>query len=400
MLERLTDALAQGSPLAFLLVFIAGLLSVATPCVLPMVPITLGIMGATKAASRARAILVSGCYALGVVAAFTALGVAFGLAGGVFGSWMGHPATAVAVAAVFTLLAVSSFGLFEIRLPSALANEAAKVGGAGPLGAFAGGLVAGVIAAPCIGPIMLAILAFVSTTQDAFRGAMLLASYGAGFSLPFVLVGAFAARLPKAGRWMLGVKSLFGVLLLLGAFWFLRGAFPALGTATAWGVGVALAIIGVAAGALTGDFARRGKEALFKGLGVGMMVVGGAFIVNAVAASASASDWCEQSAEAGCMPAACEANDRTIVVFGAEWCASCQELERGALSDPRVRARLERYGRVHVDVDRNPELADQAGIRGVPTIDFFDGECRHLGRVVGNVPSGQFLELLDRVEAM
>ena len=193
-----------------------------------MVPITLGTLGVTRATTRGRALLTAAAYMAGIVLTFTVLGTAFALSGRMLGSLMAHPATAIALAALFIALALSSFGLINFRLPDRLTQAAAKIGGHGPLGAFAAGLVAGVIAAPCIGPVLAAILTYVSTTRDALWGAALLASYGAGFGLPFLIVGAFALRLPKSGPWMEAVKGLFGIALLLGAYWFLRGAFPAL----------------------------------------------------------------------------------------------------------------------------------------------------------------------------
>ncbi|HSD12311.1 MAG TPA: cytochrome c biogenesis protein CcdA, partial [Patescibacteria group bacterium] len=322
------------TPLAALAAaFIAGLLSVATPCVLPMVPITLGTLGVTRATSRGRAVLTAGAYMAGIVLTFTALGVTFALTGRVFGSLLSSPVTAVALAAVFVALALSSFGLIGFRLPTALTQAAAKIGGSGPPGAFAAGLVAGVIAAPCIGPVLAAILSYVSTTRDAVFGAALLAAYGTGFGLPFLVVGAFALRLPKSGRWMDAVKGLFGIALLAGAFWFLRGAFPVLRGAASVPFGAVLAAAGlITFVALASLRSPMRHDRLLKTGSALIAFAGVALLMNA--ALAPRLRWCEETPAGACLPQTCHGHRITVVVFTAAWCPYCHELENRTLADP------------------------------------------------------------------
>lgn len=377
--------------------FIAGLLSVATPCVLPMVPITLGTLGISRASSRGRAVLTAGAYMAGIVLTFTALGICFALTGRMLGSLLAHPATAIALATVFTVLALSSFGLIAFRLPAPLTQAAAKVGGAGPAGAFAAGLVAGIIAAPCIGPVLAAILSYVSTTRDAAFGGALLAAYGTGFGLPFLVVGALALRLPKSGPWMDAVKGVFGIALLAGAFWFLRGAFPALRTPGSLALGTPLAAGGIAAFAVAACLRRPPAAARFlKPVAAAVAVAGAALAMNA--ALAPRLRWCEETPAGACLPSVCRAHRITVVVFTAAWCPACHELEGRTLADPCVKARLQDYGTVLVDVDENPELARAAGITGIPTIYFLDGDCRAFARATGYRDVDDFLGMLDQVE--
>ena len=395
-MESTLLAALPSSPLAALFAaFVAGLLSVATPCVLPMVPITLGTVGVTRATSRGRAVLTAAAYMAGIVLTFTTLGVAFALTGRMLGSLLAHPATALALAALFALMALSCFGALPFALPGAVTNAAAKVGGRGPLGAFAAGLVAGFIAAPCIGPVLAAILSYVSTTRDAFFGAALLASYGVGFGLPFLIVGAFALRLPKSGPWMEAVKGIFGIALLAGAFWFLRGAFPALRSPASLGWGLAFALGGAASYAVLAS--RRDQPAsgkVLKPVSALGALLGAALAINAIMAVPVT--WCQESPQNSCVPAACASNRRTIVLFTAAWCPACHELESNTLADPLVRERLANYGTVMVDVDRNPELSE--GVAGIPTMIVLDDQCRTIGRITGNVPRDEFLRILDQLE--
>ena len=387
------------SPLAALAVaFVAGLLSVATPCVLPMVPITLGTLGITRATSRGRAVLTAAAYMSGIVLTFTVLGVAFALSGRMLGSLLAHPATAIILATIFVAMALSSFGALPFRLPNAVTQAAAKIGGRGPLGAFAAGLVAGFIAAPCIGPVLAAILSYVSTTRDAFFGAALLAAYGIGFGLPFLAVGAFALRLPKSGRWMDAIKGFFGIALLAGAFWFLRGAFPVLRSPASLPYGLLLAVGGTAVYVLVASLREPlARDRWIRAACALGATAGAVLAINAIMVQPLA--WCAESPQHSCLPAACGSHQRTIVLFTATWCPACHELENGTLTDPRIRERLQGYGTVIVDVDENPDLAGQAGISGIPTMYVLDGSCQPSARIVGAVPPDELLRMLDRIES-
>jgi len=392
------NALSHEPLAALAAVFIAGLLSVATPCVLPMVSITLGVLGVNRAASRGRAVLTSLCYAAGIIITFTALGVGFGLTGGLFGSYLGHPAVGIALAVVFLLLAANAFELFSLSLPQPLTQFFARIGGSGCRGALAAGLVAGFIAAPCIGPVLLGILTFVATTRNALAGAALLATYGLGFSLPFVVVGAFALRLPVKGRLLLAVKSLFGLILIAGAFWYLREVLPVLRQPRGLTAGIALLASGLLAGALHREFRGPWKDRLLKTLGVLAAAAGTMLLINTAVHTKASADWCRETPGQNCLPRTCAENDITVAVFGAEWCPWCKKLDNVTLTDQRVVARLRSYGKVHVDTDKNGKLSEQYGIQGIPAVVFFDRQCREYGRFAGYVDPDEFIQALDIVE--
>ena len=394
----LQDALSGGSAFALLLVFAAGLLSVATPCVLPMVTITLGTLGVTKTTSRGQAALRSACYLAGIVITFTALGLFFSLTGQVFGSFLGLPAVNIAIAAVFVLLAAGSFELYEPRLPGFIASRLAGRGGRGWIGALAAGLVAGFIAVPCIGPVLAGILAFVAVGRDAVWGAILLAAYALGFGLPFFLVGVFALRLPRSGPWVRAVKSVFGLALLLAAFWFLRAVFPILRAPASMNIGIALLGLGLVLGAIHLHFDGDWRAKTRKLVGIKLFIAGGILILNHVLLI-QGNGWCHQGPGRDCLAETCAANRTTMVVFSAKWCPYCQMLEKETLADPQVQRAIAKYGRVYVDTDENPDLSEANEIRGIPAILFFDGSCRPTtNRIVGFVTSAELLEFLEKLE--
>ena len=218
---RMTDferALARGGWLsAFFLVFLAGIGASLTPCVYPLIPITIGVFGATEAKSRGHAFLLSLVYVIGIAITYSALGVAAALAGGLFGSALQSPVVLGTFAMMFMALGLSSLGLFELQLPAGLQTKLASSGGAGFGGALVMGLLAGVIAAPCVGPILSGVLLFITQTRDVLLGVALMSDFALGIGLLFIILGTFSSlahKLPQSGSWMDYVKTFFAVVFV------------------------------------------------------------------------------------------------------------------------------------------------------------------------------------------
>jgi len=391
------QALSGHSPLAWLFAYLAGVLSVATPCVLPMVTLTLAAIGVTDRTTRARAFGRSAVYVAGMITMYSALGLIFGLSGKLFGSLLANRGVAIGLALVLAVFAVSSFELLVLQLPSGLQSKLASVRGKGIFGIFAIGLVSGLLALPCTGPVLGGILTFVATTRDAVTGFLLLALYALGFGTPFLVVGTLALQLPRGGPWMRYVKNLFGLGLLLAAFWILRGAFPELQGTGSVVTGLIMAALGLMAGAIHGSFEGSLARKLRMGVAVLVTAVGGSLAMNALLHSEDAG-WCAESPEHPCLPAVCERHDVTVVDFHAEWCGWCKELDKVTLADPNVQRRLAPYGKVQVDVSNkgNAALTDRHGVAGIPTIIFLDRQCRPLPqRIEGYVDPEEFIQTLD-----
>jgi thiol:disulfide interchange protein DsbD len=169
---QFTDALGSGNYLlAFGFIYLVGLGTALTPCVYPMIAITVSVFGAREAKSKAEAALLSTVFVLGIATPFVPLGIFVGLTGGVFGAWLANPIVLVAFALLFTALAASMFGAFELDLPPALKERFTAVeGGVGFKGAFALGFVCAFIAAPCTGPAIVGLLTYIGQTHDVVLG--------------------------------------------------------------------------------------------------------------------------------------------------------------------------------------------------------------------------------------
>ena len=407
-----------------LLVFLGGLLTALTPCVYPLIPITVGVFGARPGVGRGKAVLLTSSYVVGMGVVFATLGVVAARTGAAFGQLLGHPAVVIGLAVFLLVLAASMFGAFELTLPQGLALRLSSVGGSGVAGAILMGSVAGFLAAPCTGPVLTGLLTYVATSRSTLLGAGLLFVYALGIGVPFFLIGVFAVRLPKSGAWMDWVKSALGILLVALAATYVRDAFPALRTAAAsaarvWGAsgGVWLAAGLAAAGILLGAIHRRfgggAHEAVLKGVGVAL--VAGAVLLRLSALNVGVESaglvWNLRYAGEGVKPepvdaalARARAEHKPVMIdFFAEWCAACKELDRETYVAPAVVEEASRFVRIKVDgtnaLDPVDALYQRFGVNGLPTVAFVssDGKVLDDPRVTGFLGPEKFTATLRQV---
>ena len=410
--------LAAGSIAAFAVAFAGGVLTSLTPCVYPLIPITVTIFGARRTGSRAQAIALSGLYVLGLAAMYSALGATAALTGKAFGTVMQNPWIVGAVALLFLAMAASMFGAFELRLPSSMQARLSSVGGAGYAGAFAMGLVAGLIAAPCTGPVLTAALAFVATKGSVGFGVAIMFAYALGIGLLFFLIGAFSLSLPKSGPWMDTVKSVFGVALLATAIVYLKdlapGARHLFSSSQVAVVAAAIAAaVGILLGALHGSFSGAAGRDLAKGVGVALVTLGAVYALGAGNARSSAAaaelPWLHDEAEA---IRVARAERKPIVIdFWADWCTACKELDHTAWSDPRVRDEAQRFVLLKIDGSESSPMVksglfdrtmEKYGILGMPTVLFIDPAGRELpaeARVTAAIGPDEMLKRLRAVDS-
>ncbi len=384
-----------------------GLLTALTPCVYPMIPITLAIFGA-KGVSRGRAAALASSYVVGIAVLFGALGVTFGLLGKAFGAYLGNPWVVVPLALFFIAMALSMFGAFELGLPTGLQERLSRVGGRGFGGAFLMGLVAGLIAAPCTGPPLAGLLAYISTTRDAAFGFVLCAVYGLGVGLPFLLLAGFSMSLPRSGAWMESVKSVFGIVLLTAALYYLKNVAPPLERFTSHelrfaGLMAALVVAGVALGAVHLSFHDGVGVRVRKGLGVALATIGLFGITNYVLTPKGSADlalkWLDD--EPAAVADARAAGRPLLVDFRASWCLPCKEFELKVFSRPEVAEVLRRYTLLRVDLtheDEDPKLPPvkkKYGADTLPAIRLVGPDGVVLAKTDEFMEADAFLRLLN-----
>ena len=218
----LSTRLSTNPALALPLVFASGVLTSLTPCIYPMIPITLAIIGGQSVGEarppRRRVLVLTLAYVVGLAAVYAGLGLFAGLTGSLFGSVSANPWAYFVMANVLVLAALAMLDVLPVRLPAGLAHRASTMGQGGRVaGTFALGATSGLVAAPCSAPVMVAVLTWVSTTRSAALGFLYLFAFSLGMTALLVVVGLSAgtvSSLPRAGRWMLWVKRAFALVML------------------------------------------------------------------------------------------------------------------------------------------------------------------------------------------
>jgi cytochrome c-type biogenesis protein len=225
ILDQLNRMLA-GQPLfALPFAYLGGLLTSFTPCVYPMIPIVVGVIGVRTSRSKVQAFLLSLCYVFGLSVVYTSLGIISALTGSLFGQISTSPLMNLIMANVLFLFSLSMFGLFKIELPVFLAPRAKE--GKGFLTAFIVGASSGFVAAPCTAPVLGTLLVYVGDTHNVILGIFLMFAFALGMSTLLVVIGTFAgvvSVLPKSGKWLLSVKYLLAIMVLLMAEYFIYRA--------------------------------------------------------------------------------------------------------------------------------------------------------------------------------
>ncbi len=403
------NAVASGSWGGALgMMFLAGVATSLTPCVYPMIAITVGVFGAQQQ-SRGRAALLSTAFVLGIAVLFTPLGLVAATTGGLFGSALSNPVVLILLASVFLALAASMFGLFDLDLPSGLKTRLARVGGIGMRGAFALGLVSALLAAPCTGPVLAFLLTWVGATGNLLFGAAGLFVYALGLGLLFGAVGTFSVSLPKSGQWLEWTKSALGIVMVVAAFYYIRDLIPgfrelAERSAGFLAVVAATALCGLWLGAIHLSFhGSSRRHRIRKGLGVLLMSLGLLGVVGYLEALPPGAkiSWLDDYASAKAL--ALSQGRPLLVDFSASWCGACGELDRHTFSQPRVVREAARFVAVRVDLSPGQDTSEKRAAlaaynqRGLPLVVLHDKTGQERARFTGFVTADAFLKTMRKV---
>jgi len=415
--DRLSRALEKGSILAFLLVFLGGILTSLTPCVYPMIPITMAVIGAQASGSKLKGFVLSLFYVLGIAITFSILGVIAAKTGGLFGAFSQHPVTILIISLIFFLMGLSMLGVFVLQLPSSLASKLQGKKGKGFIGALLTGMVAGLVVSPCISPLLAVILAWVAKIGSVMLGIGLLFSFSLGLGILFILIGTFSGilkTLPKSGGWMELIERGLGILLVVLALVFIKPLFSDWMYFGLWGV------FGVFFGTFVGAFnpydkSLDRKKKIGKALGIVALIIGGSILFFSLAewrgsgsimqnekSAVSAHEdsfWIGTDTE-GFNQA--RLTDRPVLMdFWADWCKNCKRLDKETWPDGAVQEELKRFIPVKLNLSKNetPEaknLLSKYKVMGMPTVILFDSDGNELARFAGYKPPEEVVQLLKQ----
>ena len=388
----------SGIFISLLFIFIGGLALNLTPCVYPLIPITIGYFGGQSEGSTSKLFLLGLLFVLGMAITYSVIGVVTALSGAVFGALLQSPVVIIIIAAIFVVLSLSMFGVYEFKMPDVLV---AKAGGAkgGMFGAFFMGLTMGIVAAPCIGPFVLGLVTYVAAKADPYSGFLMFFVLALGLGTPYLFLAIFSGKikkLPRAGMWMEGVKHVFGFILVGMALYFLLPLIPK--EISAYVLPVYMLIVGAylllfenVAGKVTGF-------RIFK-IVFSLLLIAAA-VYSAVPSSGESIPWKPYSENINIV----NADDKkgTIIDFYADWCIPCKELDAMTFSDPAVIAESERFNTFKADMTKSLSaevelLRNRYKIVGVPTVLVLNASGEEVERITGFVGPEEFLKVLQKV---
>jgi len=228
LIASLQAYVQSGSVIAYLAAFLGGIFISFTPCVYPLIPVTIAVIGAQKAESKSKAFLLSLSYVVGIAVMYSVLGAIAALTGSLFGRIQTNPWTYFFVGNICILLGLSTLDVFDLSFLFSFSSKvrAKSSFGKGYVGNFLAGIISGLVVGPCTAPALGVLLAFVATTQRVLFGATLLFTFAIGMGFLLLLVGtstAILASLPKSDIWTLRIKKVFGLLLIaLGEYFLIK----------------------------------------------------------------------------------------------------------------------------------------------------------------------------------
>lgn len=398
--QRLEAALASGGLGWLLALFVGGLLLNLTPCVFPMLGVTVSIFGARRQEPLPRVLTAAVLYVLGIAVMYSVLGVVAALTGGLFGAALQSAWVSAGLGALLVVLSLSMFGLYEMQPPAWLLMRMGGANTTSALGLFLSGLAVGVIAAPCIGPFVVAVLALIAQRGNALFGFQTMFALSLGLGFPYLFLATFSnllQKLPRSGEWMVWVKKVFGVILAaLGLFYLVVSLDPGLAV---WVLPAALIVGGTWLGFLQKVAADRpGFRRLRFVTGVVAVVAGSLVIASAPKARVAFEPYDPKALASGL------AQGRVALLdFSAEWCAPCHELDNLTFTDGRVILQARSFLAYKVDLTADSEetrqLRRQYRISGVPTLVFLAPDGREIeeARVEGYIPAEPLLGLMRGV---
>ncbi|ASQ45274.1 protein-disulfide reductase DsbD [Legionella clemsonensis] len=395
-----------------------GILLAFTPCVLPMVPILSGIIVGQKALSTAKAIKLSFSYVLGMAITYAVAGILAGYMGSTLQTWMQRPMVIITFSAIFVLMALSMFGLFELRMPQKMNARLASLGQKNNRATVASvvcmGIISTLVVSPCVTAPLIGVLTYIGQSGEAWMGGVILFVMALGMGIPLMVVGAGqGALLPKTGPWMLKIKQLFGVIMLAMAIWMLGRLLPETWVKLLWAT--LLMITSISLGSLRTQVTKLGK--LFQGLGIVILLTGGIIAYSTITAISA-----PQGARAihpikapfihvnnlaalqKHLAEAQQAHRAVFLEFYASWCSDCQEMDSRVFNQPEVAKAMTGLINLKVDISDTDnfevkKIKKAFAIYGTPTMLFFDTYGKSLAELnaVGFIDKQALVTLLEQV---
>ncbi|MGE0174854.1 MAG: cytochrome c biogenesis protein CcdA [Oligoflexales bacterium] len=407
------DLVASGQlpfMLLLLVLFLGGLATNLTPCVLPMIPITVRIISSEK-----NPVLGSGMYVLGIVASYTTLGLVVAFTGGMFGSFMASPILNAIFAVIFAVLALGMLGFGNL---SGLQNLGLKISDVktsrGPLSTFMIGLGAGLVAAPCTGPILGGLITFTAKSADVKQATLQFFIYSLGFALPYQFLGMASNKVSKvkvSSAVSLWVKWVFAAVMVALSFYYFRiplyevvkkmnGSWK-VSSMIAVAAGLGIFLLSYAQPSLRHNKTFQLIPTAILGFG---LFAGSQWLSGRDAITSQPITWLHSIDEG--MEVARQTRKPIFVDGWAEWCEACKKMDVTTFVDPEVTS-LITSGWVPVKLDftqldeANMALGQKYDLLGLPTVVLLppDGDITKMTKITGQVNAAALLQHMQKFQA-
>jgi len=384
----------RGMFLGLLFIFLGGLALNLTPCIYPLIPITISFFGAQSSGNKMQSIMMGVFYALGMAITYTGLGLFAALTGSLLGTALQNPIVIIGVALILAALATSMFGLWEIRVPQKLALAGNK-NRSGFIGSLLMGFLVGFIAAPCIGPFVLSLLVYVGKLGNPFMGFLLFFVLSMGLGIPYVFLAAFSSainKLPRSGEWMIGVKIIFGFVLIGMAINTLEPIIPKNIFMYLYPLFI------IFAGVFLIIFDRKGQNApVFTRIKYILAIAAiayGTWILKPESHSAEVNWQMLNSVES--IESTIKAKNTPVMIdFYADWCAQCKELDKYTYTDKDVAELSKSFSTIKIDLTKeNKAISEKYNIKGLPVVIFMNAKGEEIKelRVTGFLKPEEFIK--------
>lgn len=399
--DPLMRKITSGLLLSLFWILLQGLALNLTPCIYPLIPITVSYFGGRSDKTKGHIILSGLIYISGLAVTNSLLGVTAALSGGVLGAILQYPSVLIFIALVMLSLGFSFFGLWEFNLPPALTKLASK-NYKGYFGTFFMGLTLGIVAAPCIGPFVLGLLIYVGQKGDPFLGFLYFFVLSIGIGLPLCILAVFSGainRLPMSGDWMLWVRKIMGWILIFMGYYFISSLInnPMI-------EGFIVILLAITAGIHLGWLDKTGKTGhlfkLFKkGLSI-VIILAGAFYLYSCFDIQEGVNWTAYD-EVILERSASESKPAIMDVY-ADWCIPCRSMDENLFKDPEVLKLSEDFTMVRLDITKKipgqDEIIGKYSIEGAPTIIFFNRHGEEIPelRIESTIDTGDFISSMRK----
>lgn len=405
-LLKKTDSLL----IRLLLCFILGILLSMTPCIYPMIPITIGILHAQKSRSFVHSFLIALAYTFGIATTFALLGLGAAFTGQLFGSVMTQPIVIFSIVALLMYLGLSMMGLYEMYIPRFLQPRQINIRGGSMLSAFLFGAASGTVASPCLSPGLVLLLSLVTTMKSSLVGFALLFSFGTGLGLPLLVIGTFSQTLqllPRAGMWMVEIKRLFGLMMIGMCFYFLKNIIAP--EYLRWLATVFCIVAGLYELNMSKHVVGMWRI-IHQALGIILIATSIVFIFawpRLQRDETSSLTWSTDYREA--VERAQSSKKLVFAYLTAPYCTLCSAIEKRLLKHPAVCGAMNGFERVKIDIsdEKNPvitALRTKYNVVGVPTYLIIDPvseqQLKRWSSELYDTDPEQFAQELNNVRTM